>query len=357
MAKQTSVTLQQRFIGCLIGGAMGDAMGFEVKAMTLEQIKRAFGKSGITKMTPSKITKNMRISDETQLTLFTLHGIMWGDFLGGKSGISNYTTYVFYAYQQWLYTQMSTIASVDYQWILDNERNNFPCEFLDIKELFKKRSPSKVLINTLMTSAEMNYGKIINRINDNKNADSIRTSAAGLYFYTDPERAFRMGADFGGITHSHPTGYLAAGCFSSIISFILAGETIEQAVLDTLKQVKNYDGFEECFKAMDDALGLLDEETKPMDAVALLGDGKTAESALAIGIYCACCHSINPENAILLAVNQDGNSDACGHICGSLVGAYKGINALPEKWNKQLQFSQLITKKAKELYKITPKKN
>lgn len=342
--------IKDQFAGCMLGLAMGDAMGYEVKSLDFEQIQRAYGKKGLTKMIPNKTTKNMRISDETQLSLFTLHGIMWADYLGGKAGISNYSTYVFYSYQQWLYTQMEIVADVNYQWILDNDQNSYPCDFLSMKAFYKKRSPSRAIISTLESESKMNYGKLIYKINNNKASDCLRTAPAGLYFFDDPECAFRMGLDFAAITHTAPDAYLAAGCLSCIIANILNGFTIEQSALNTLKILKNYNHFEVCFKIIDDTLALLESDIKPMEAVKQLGDGRTAESALGIGLYCACCHSVNAENAILLAINQDGNSDACGSVCGAIVGAYAGAEKLPKKWRQLLQFSSLIEKKSRELY-------
>ena len=60
-----------------------------------------------------------------------------------------------------------------------------------------------------------------------------------------------------------------------------------------MKILKEHDGFEECFAALDKALSLLDEETSPLTDVAELGNGSTADSALAIGVYCACVMTIS----------------------------------------------------------------
>lgn len=167
-------------------------------------------------------------------------------------------------------------------------------------------------------------------------------------------RAFSAGCDLGAITHSHPTAYLATGCLSSIIAFICKGNSIEQSVLDTMKILKGYDGFEDCFAALDKALALLDENTSPLTDVAELGNGSTADSALAIGVYCACVH-YDYLSAVQLAANQDGISDICAFIAGALKGALLGYSEIPSGFVKKLQFADMVKDYAARLTKAAPK--
>ena len=67
---------KERFSGCIVGAAAGDALGSPVKTLTISQIKDLYGKKGILKLSPEKRQKTARISDETQMMLFTAHGIL-----------------------------------------------------------------------------------------------------------------------------------------------------------------------------------------------------------------------------------------------------------------------------------------
>lgn len=58
------------FRGCLIGGAIGDALGYPVEFLKREDIINSFGKDGITDLVIRKNGK-AEISDDTQMTLFT----------------------------------------------------------------------------------------------------------------------------------------------------------------------------------------------------------------------------------------------------------------------------------------------
>ena len=70
-----SVDLRDRAIGCLMGGAMGDAFGYPIEFMSLEEIKAAYGKEGLRE--PILLDRRYLISDDTQMTLLTADGLLY----------------------------------------------------------------------------------------------------------------------------------------------------------------------------------------------------------------------------------------------------------------------------------------
>jgi len=346
------ITLAERFTGCMLGGALGDALGYPVEFLKQEQIFAEYGKNGITAMQVDKRLGCALISDDTQMTLFTAEGIMWADALGAKKELSSYTTYVFYAYQRWLYTQERMLASREYAHVLDKD-GEFPSMLLG-KEMCSQRAPGSTCLSALKQAADHNYGKLTKAINNSKGCGGVmRVAPAGLYFCRDSERAFRMAAEFAAITHTHPTGYLAAGALGAMIAELVAGSDIEEAVDVAMYILKSYDGCMETYRALDHARVLDAGTVPPLEAVQRLGEGWIAEEALAIAVYCALCHSGNFTNALLLSVNHDGDSDSTGAICGNIMGAYLGESALPKKWLKKLELCDLITEVADKLYDYT----
>ena len=347
-----SVTLADKFTGCLIGGALGDALGYPVEFLKQDEIFKEYGKRGITSPKTDKEQGCALISDDTQMTLFTAEGIMWADKLGAKKELSSYTTYVFYAYQRWLYTQEKMIASREYSHVLDKD-GEYPSMLMG-EEMCKRRAPGNTCLSALMQAADHGYGKFTHVINNSKGCGGVmRVAPAGLYFCRDSERAFRMAAEFAAITHTHPTGYLAAGALGAIIAELIAGGDVEEAVDVAMYILKGYDGCMETYRALDHARVLDAGTVPPLEAVKRLGEGWIAEEALAIAVYCALCHGENAENALLLSVNHDGDSDSTGSICGNIVGAYLGVASLPKKWMKKLELSDLIVDVSEKLYKAT----
>jgi ADP-ribosylglycohydrolase len=43
-----------------------------------------------------------------------------------------------------------------------------------------------------------------------------------------------------------------------------------------------------------------------------------------------------------MAVNHSGDSDSTGAICGNILGAYHGLEGIPEKWIKNVELADLI---------------
>ena len=177
---------------------------------------------------------------------------------------------------------------------------------------------------------------------------------AGRYFCEDTAIAFRMGSEFSAITHSNPTGYLAGGCYAAIIAELIRGGDIRSAIESVNKIVIEIKGGEKCHKALEMAVQLADDETvQPLDAIQQLGDGKSADSALAIGLFFSLLYQDNFRFAIQLAANPDGASDTCASICGGILGAYMGEAAMPKNWLKKLQYNNLIRTMADRIYDAT----
>ena len=96
---------QDRALGCVVGGAVGDALGYPVEFKKWAEIKRRFGPRGITRYSLSPSGKAL-ISDDTQMALFTGVGILLGMTRAYLRGImGRLDTYCRYTYLDWLHTQ------------------------------------------------------------------------------------------------------------------------------------------------------------------------------------------------------------------------------------------------------------
>ena len=71
-------TLQDRIRGSLIGGAIGDALGYPVEFMSLQAIKRKYGEKGIHRYQDFDHNGKAVVSDDSQMTLFTANGLLFG---------------------------------------------------------------------------------------------------------------------------------------------------------------------------------------------------------------------------------------------------------------------------------------
>lgn len=327
---------QKYFRGCLLGGAIGDALGWPVEFKWHNEIVSKYGQDGITDLECSKLGK-AEITDDTQMTLFTAEGILRAETRGREKGICDPASVVYHAYQRWLITQgYPRIEAME--WVYDGW-------LLQVKELHASRAPGNSCISAL-TSGDM--GTIYESVNNSKGCGGVmRVAPAGL-FYTK-EDAFRRGVEFAAITHGHPSGYLSAGALAYIISSIINGEEIEAAVEGSLRELSKHRCHEECSEVLQKALDLSRSSTEPMDAIAALGEGWVGEEALAISVYCALKYKGDFKKALITAVNHNGDSDSTGAITGNILGAYLGTDGIPKEWMEKIELRDEITQIADDL--------
>ncbi len=327
---------REHFQGCLIGGAIGDSLGWPVEFMSYEAIIAIYGGPGITEpvCAPSGLAE---ITDDTQMTLFTAEGILRAEARSRTKGIGHPATVVYDAYQRWLATQGYPRVE-EYDGIYDGYLFN-------VQELHAQRGPGNTCLSALSARVP---GDRKRRINNSKGCGGVmRVAPAGLFYRK--EAAFEMGADFAALTHGHPSGYLSAGALAYIIAAVIEGEEIEPAVRGAIKLLETCEEHEECTRALNLALALQGEDLPAVDAVRRLGEGWVGEEALAIAVYCALKYSSDFKQALIAAVNHVGDSDSTGAITGSILGAYRGLSAIPQRWIDNLELKAVIMQVADDL--------
>lgn len=334
------------FRGCLLGGAIGDALGYPVELFTRKEIIEEYGEHGAKQLLLDESSGKALISDDTQMTTFTVDGLLWADDRAKERGIYGYTPCIFYAYQKWLYTQTGNFADKNYEFLLRGE-------VLGWEELYTQRGPGKTSIPTLAGCINGKYGTITNRINSSKGSGAVmRAAPIGMYFYDDSRMAFKIGCESGAITHGHSSGYLPAGFLAYVIAEIISGANLESAVAGGLEELAQYEGYQETYDAVsravslagsqDQSLGRSDQEVSDLIDIEAIGQGWVGCEALALAVYCAMRYPKDFKSAMYLAVNHDGNSDTVAAICGNILGAYLGSLEIPFKWILEVELADLM---------------
>lgn len=343
-----------KYRGCLIGGAVGDALGYPVEFMSTAAIKQRFGKSGITEY----VLRNgvAEISDDTQMTLFTATGILLGETRGSVRGVAGPPwSYVWLSYKDWYRTQTEKypMSGYHFSW-LD-----------DIPELFSQRAPGNTCMSVLAAGKE---GSVEKPINNSKGCGGVmRVAPIGMHYGRDnlyhicnPHEVIETGAEIAALTHGHPLGYIPAGALSYLISLLVHSDMpLEDAVQKMIYATSceyGDDYYYGDFRDLLDKSWMLAENKNisDQDAIRELGEGWVAEEALAIAVFCAIRYSNDFEKAVITAVNHDGDSDSTGAITGNIVGAYLGIKSIPEHFQKNLELRDIIIEIADDLSQDCP---
>lgn len=337
-----------KYRGCLIGGAAGDALGYAVEFLNIDQIVRKYGASGITAYELEN--EIAQISDDTQMTLFTANGLLLGTTRGMMRGMmGEYRYYVDCCYQDWLRTQDEALPSQSehhYSWLIN------------VPVLFARRAPGNTCLSALRAGGK---GTIEQPVNQSKGCGGImRVAPVGLYFgnkqnYTQ-KQIDRIGAEVAAITHGHELGYLPAAALVHIISLLAHhdGISILAAVKDAMaamgEQFANATHLDVLLALMQKAIDLATTQLPDIDAIRELGAGWVAEETLAIAIYCTIKYAHDFDKALIAAVNHDGDSDSTGSVTGNILGAFLGLDAIATKYIDHLELKNIILEIADDLY-------
>ena len=336
--------VQSRYRGCLLGGAVGDALGAPIEFMSGAQILRAFGPGGIQEFVPA-FGKLGAITDDTQMTLFTAEGLMRAMVRSQLKGICDPAGVMAFAYLRWLHTQGGK------HFLQEGRLNGW---LIGQPELFARRAPGLTCLSAL---ASMRSGSDA-AINTSKGCGAVmRVAPVGMYFASLCEgrtngaldhEAFDFAVKAAAITHGHPTGQLASGVFALIILKLLQGEPLLAAVEVTRVALMRKPEHEETLGAIDAALEAAANRPNSPAVLETLGGGWVAEEALAIALYCAL-GSDDLRSGVQLAVNHGGDSDSTGSMAGQLLGAIHGVESIPASWLAPLELRDVIAAVADDL--------
>lgn len=365
--------LKSRITGCLLGGALGDSLGYAVGTDSMAEIRRRFGARGITGF---DALAGGTFSDETQLTLYTVDGLVealeWAN-----SGVgADVNACLWLAYLRWLATQGEdappSAPTPQPRWI---DR---------LAVLHQRRNPCKTCISGLATG-EM--GTSVRPVNPGSKGCGtvVRSAPFGLIPHITPDAVYKLSSDAASLTHGHPAARQSAGIFSLLVHRLVSGDGLLDAAdavtahSRTLNEVAP-----ELPERLEAAVRLAGKgAVTPEELTDALGEGRTAEDALAVALYAvlatvpgsareeagASRASTNTpgtddggadtlpvrhfREAVALAVNHGGSSDSTGSLAGNILGAFYGEECLPAEWLEALEAPEAVRGMASLLAGVT----
>lgn len=351
--------MKNKTLGCLLGGAVGDALGYAVEFKNYRDIIRRYGGKGITRYELNR-EGVAEISDDTQMTLFTAAGCLLGQTRLYMRGIGGgLYEYCPYTYSDWLRTQTSS-----YQ---PNEPENVYTWLTRVPQLYARRAPG----NTCLQALQMG-----DRAHNNSCGCGgvMRTSPIALFGMqhscADYGYIASASAEAARITHKHPLGFIPSAALAYVLCELASSNQSDHRKLAwafdvarrALPSTPNIHDKEKTFgelwpkevrimqnlmkKASELAASTIDD----VEAIRQLGEGWTGHEALAIAQYCALKHPSSFEDAIVAAVNHSGDSDSTGSICGNIMGTFLGVDSIPDYYLQDLELRDVIMEIAEDLH-------
>lgn len=335
----SDLSLASRIRGSLLAGALGDALGAPIEFMKWPAIRAKWGPRGLTHFEPAYgvVGAMGAITDDTQMTLFTVEGLIRAEVRGRARGICSPPAVVHHAYRRWLVTQGE-------RWTSEPSPDDKPWQpdgwLVGEKFLHARRAPGTTCLAALRVPER--YGTRAQ--NDSKGCGGVmRAAPVGFLFGNarrfgkdGPAEAFAMSVEIAALTHGHPSGQLPAGVLAAVIHGVaFEGQTLDEALdvaTGLLRERSQRQEGEETLAALAKARRLALAGEPSAERVESLGGGWVAEEALAIAVYAALSHPEDLRAALVLAANHSGDSDSTAAICGNLLGAVLGEGALPADW-------------------------
>ena len=286
---------QDKFRGCLLGGAAGDALGYAVEFRREAEIFRRYGRPGIREYALEEGLA--RISDDTQMTLYTAAGLL-------LESEEELPLRVFHCYQDWLLTQQRPGGQPTQGRYTSLNR---------IPELNCPRAPGGTCLSAIRGGVP---GSVERPVNNSKGCGGVmRVAPAGLYYAEGSSReAARLGGELAALTHGHPLGYLPGAALASMVQTLTAADaTVDQALEQAIADLESLYAPGEELADMVALLRLAREKAEAdipdLDGIHALGEGWVGDEALAIAVFCALRHPDDFDAAIVAAVNHKGDSD------------------------------------------------
>ena len=344
------ISKRDAYRGCLLGLAIGDAMGYPVDTKTFQQIQEEYGPYGL--MGYDLRNGYAEVSSHTQLAAFSCNGLLLGLTRGQVYGkMAPFVRYVGLAQQEWAIGQRR----------YDQPQRNH-CWVFRVPELRRRRCTDTRMVETLNRGK---LGSLEEPVNKYDTPASIAAAAAvGLFAdpnRLEPEEIDRLGAECVALTHGSPLAFLAGGAAAHLINRCLLEPDTPLAELaeETLTSLNNQFGRE--YAQTGDVIALVrqamamtrDYTILPVDAMERLKCDTGAE-VLAGAIYAALICERDFDNAMIAAVNHSGWSAAVGCLTGAILGARMGEEALPEFYLECLEIAPVLREMADDLVQGCP---
>ncbi|WP_406282429.1 ADP-ribosylglycohydrolase family protein [Nocardia sp. NBC_00881] len=333
------MTVFDRVRGSLLGGAVGDALGWPIEFLQLTQIRQRYGAEGVTGFLPQYVEgAAQQITDDTQMTLFTAEGLLRA--APGADPVPALRR----AYLRWLQTQRQEAPTAEPDgWLAS------------LPFLYAARAPGNACMSGLSQQARGflepgPFGENGQVNPGSKGCGTVMRSAPFGLAGAGPDHAFTTAARAAQLTHGHPTGYVAAGAFAALVDRVVSGIELPIAVQQTLTQLTAFPAGAETVAALTRAVEL-SEHPAGAEQVEQVGAGWIAEECLAIAVYCAlqAARTGDVQAALLLSVNHSGDSDSTGAVAGNLLGAIHGVSGLPKDWVSAVEGRDVLVQVADDL--------
>ena len=327
--------------GCLLGMAVGDAMGFPVDRKILEDIYADYGPNGL--LGYDLVNGSAEVTSHTQVAAYVSNGLLLGVSRGKKDMIP----YITLSLREWARNQ---------QFYRDPEISH--CWVAKPKELRLHNNRDARMLDTLRAQT---LGTPEQPINQHTGPGGL-TAAVAIGLFYDPrrmaqEQLVQLAARTVALTHGSPETILAGAVLAAAVADVLCNpeKPLQEVFCQALGTVRTQYApqFPLQTELLSARLRLAMELAQDPDAEARGSMERLAcdngPSCLAGAVYACLTSGDDFDTALITAVNHSGLSAAVGAVTGAVMGARLGAEALPAFYLESLTAAQVLSELATDL--------
>jgi ADP-ribosylglycohydrolase len=312
--------MKDRFIGALLGCAIGDSMGMCVEELPFDEVILHYG-GKITDLcephpsSPANFLTKGETTSEFEIVKIVAESLASKGRLDIKDIIERYL-----------------------QWYEKEEIHNYvdPYFLVSLEAIKNGNDPKR-------------GGSSIE--------GALPAIPIGMFHYTNPVLAVEGTKAVVMITHKNEIVLDTASILAVAIGELLQNKFyLEDEYEYFIELLKTFVSLEETKEYLDKVRLLVKENADYETAINVLGNGSFALEAVSQALFIFLKTPSSVEETIIRAVNSygdfGGDTDAIALIAGAFSGAYNGEEAIPEKWKKSLKNYNEIVKLAEKLYNV-----
>ena len=337
------------FRGCLLGMAVGDAMGYTVDSRSLEEICRDYGPNGL--LGYDLVNGYADVTSYTQIAAFTANGLLIGLTQRRLKGqMAAPVRYIGLALKEWSRSQHYCPPERNFCWLSG------------VSEMKRRHCLDNRMLDVLFRG---NLGTPESPVNSFSHGGALTEAIPIALLQNDldlnSEDLDRLGAEAIAQTHGHPEAFISGAALTHALSLVLQNPGIptEEVLQDTVDAIsfqfgRDYPQTAKICDLLQQAKDLAQSDSvTPMEAMEQLSCRSAGEILAGVLYACMTCHG-DFDTAMITAVNHSGRSAVVGALTGAMLGAALGETILPDFYLESLEPTPILLELADDMHNGCP---
>ena len=294
---------QFKFLGAMIGTALGDAIG--------EMAFRSYSEAGLRKRIAQRDT--LVYTDDTAMAIGLAESI-------------------------------TQVGRLDQQHLGDTFLANFN------REPWRGYASGPPTVFAMVERRGMSYTEAARSLFGGQgsfgNGAAMRIAPVGLFFHDAPN-IYEQARASATVTHAHPIGVDGAAVLALAVAQAVRMDPNEPFPFEEFSQeLIDFARMPEIREKMVLAREMILDDVSPRESASRLGPSVAVHESMPFAVYSFLRHPQSFEECLFCAILNGGDRDTLGAMACSVSGAYLGVEAIPMAWRAKIEKREHIERLA-----------